>query len=679
MTSKGYRKLSIEEKEPAEKGPFLQENTDKDSQNDKSKTKKFSRRYHILFGLFTVMMFGVGLTVGLVIRQKTDWLTGTSIKVSTGVERLKRADNKFAIEDVMGGKYSYSTYGLTWVSDDSYLHSEGSVLKYNMSSMATETIIDATDNYRHSYGDYELSPDQKWVLLSNNTKRLYRHSSYADYYIQDLRSNAERNSSKPRTIKLETPDKDKTEQIRYVGWAKKDNALVFVYKCNIYYVPTVLEITDRYYQLTDNGIPKKVFNGVPDWVYEEEIIASTHAIEVSKDGRYIAFVTFNATDVPFFKFPVYGSVDHQYTTIDKIAYPKAGYPNPTIKFSVIDMEEVLKSKSRESKRSHPKPPAKISKTDYYYAVMKWTPGNELFVQWMNRAQNETVCVTYPPDKDEGKTVEEHSTPHGWIDDDYVKPKFSPDGSYYITMLPIDDNRHLAKVSLTSETPSIDYLTRGKYWVQDINCYNSKDNLIYFRSTEQSPRYRQVYSIDVNTKEKKCLTCGLIKDPTTKQECTYHYPVFSKQCSWVSLMCQGPFLPTVQMFDVKNEKVYQMLASNDKSREQLKEKDLPVNVYYTIKSDGYDIPVKETRPPTFDVNKKYAVLFDVYGGPNTQKVLDMFSLHFNEYLCTNFDILVLQIDARGSGYYGYEFLHAVYKKLGYYEAIDAINVAKYLGE
>jgi len=32
---------------------------------------------------------------------------------------------------------------------------------------------------------------------------------------------------------------------------------------------------------------------------------------------------------------------------------------------------------------------------------------------------------------------------------------------------------------------------------------------------------------------------------------------------------------------------------------------------------------------------------------------MFGLHFNEFLCTNFDIVVLQIDARGSGYYGYE--------------------------
>ena len=43
-------------------------------------------------------------------------------------------------------------------------------------------------------------------------------------------------------------------------------------------------------------------------------------------------------------------------------------------------------------------------SDYYYAVMKWTPGNELFVQWLNRAQNETICMTYQPTSDEGKIV-----------------------------------------------------------------------------------------------------------------------------------------------------------------------------------------------------------------------------------------------------------------------------------
>jgi len=42
--------------------------------------------------------------------------------------------------------------------------------------------------------------------------------------------------------------------------------------------------------------------------------------------------------------------------------------------------------------------------DYYYAVMRWTTGNELFIQWMNRAQNETVCMTYKTNDSNGRVV-----------------------------------------------------------------------------------------------------------------------------------------------------------------------------------------------------------------------------------------------------------------------------------
>ena len=63
MTSKGYHKLSVKEKEQKE-----DENNGSSSGNQ---PKKFSRRYKILFGLFTVLMFGVGVTVGIVLRQKT--------------------------------------------------------------------------------------------------------------------------------------------------------------------------------------------------------------------------------------------------------------------------------------------------------------------------------------------------------------------------------------------------------------------------------------------------------------------------------------------------------------------------------------------------------------------------------------------------------------------------------
>lgn len=92
-------------------------------------------------------------------------------------------------------------------------------------------------------------------------------------------------------------------------------------------------------------------------------------------------------------------------------------------------------------------------------------------------------------------------------------------------------------------------------------------------------------------------------------CTYYYPQFSKSCSWVTLMCQGPFVPVTHMVSTRNDQQY-ALTYNNQTKKILAEKDVPVNVYYTVESDGFQIPVRETRPKNFDESKKYAVLFDV---------------------------------------------------------------------
>lgn len=121
------------------------------------------------------------------------------------------------------------------------------------------------------------------------------------------------------------------------------------------------------------------------------------------------------------------------------------------------------------------------------------------------------------------------------------------------------------------------------------------------------------------------------------------------------MCQGPFVPVVQMVDVKRKTIYQLLAGNQESRQKLTKKDLPNNVYYTVKSDGLDIRVKETRPPNFDATKKYAVLFDVYGGPNTQKVIlfyfyfrwGYFACLFSLSLVWSFDFIIFFIENQNS--------------------------------
>ena len=54
----------------------------------------------------------------------------------------------------------------------------------------------------------------------------------------------------------------------------------------------------------------------------EEILASTHALKFSQDGKYLAFAKFNSSAVPYYKFTKYGPRSNQYTSVEKIAYPK---------------------------------------------------------------------------------------------------------------------------------------------------------------------------------------------------------------------------------------------------------------------------------------------------------------------------------------------------------------------
>ena len=74
-----------------------------------------------------------------------------------------------------------------------------------------------------------------------------------------------------------------------------------------------------------------------------------------------------------------------------------------------------------------------------------------------------------------------------------------------------------------------------------------------------------------------------------------------------------------MITLKNMEVKE-LTSNEHVKTLLGKKNMHTEHFFTVKSDGYDIAVKETRPANFDKKKKYPVLLSVYGGPNTQKVI-----------------------------------------------------------
>ena len=70
----------------------------------------------------------------------------------------------------------------------------------------------------------------------------------------------------------------------------------------------------------------------------EEVLNSDHALYFSPDSQFLAYIQFNDSKVNWYQFPWYGDRKNAYTTIRKIAYPKPGYSNPTVKVFVIDLK-----------------------------------------------------------------------------------------------------------------------------------------------------------------------------------------------------------------------------------------------------------------------------------------------------------------------------------------------------
>ena len=114
--------------------------------------------------------------------------------------------------------------------------------------------------------------------------------------------------------------------LQYATWSHDGTAIAFVYENDIYYKPKVEK--DLVCRITNTGQPNIIFNGIPDWLYENEILKTSYALWFSPDGYYLLYITFNDTNVGEYKYSWYNS------KTPSIIYPQIKsfrYPRVTIK------------------------------------------------------------------------------------------------------------------------------------------------------------------------------------------------------------------------------------------------------------------------------------------------------------------------------------------------------------
>jgi len=464
-----------------------------------------------------------------------------------------------------------------------------------------------------------------------------------------------------------------------------ENMLIYVFENNLYWRNNAV-VEDKDIALTGDGVVDNVFNGIPDWVYEEEVIGSDHAMWFSKDGKMMAYASFNDTEVDIMPIQLYGQagdLKYQYPATIPLRYPKPGRKNPTVAVYVVDLDRAIAK--QPAVKPVPAPP-ELRDKEHYMTRAGWMDNASLAITWMNRHQNHTIMTLFDSSSSQlDKILDQPSPDQAWNMIGEV-PLWSEDRSAYITLLPKLEGTagHFQHIHMVWRNGARVPITSGKLTVTEILRWDQQKKLIYFMAApEEEASQRHLYSVtDIKAARSNVMTCITCNTTSRgRHPCAKNSIDFSKAGSHYVWSCQGPStVPRVSLHHTDTGRQMLLIADNQELSEDLAGKVLPQEMRLTLDvADGFKARVRMKLPPGLNENsaKKYPMLIYTYGGPNSQVIGDGWGVAWDDHLVTEREVIYVTIDGRGSGYRGDKLLHAIYYQMGVVEVEDQISVAQQL--
>lgn len=674
-----------------ETGPFLAGRDAYTFGGGKYMDRKFRRIMIVVAGLLVAAWVG-GLFV---------YIASKSYKHATTVEhdpeKTKAAaltsGKKITMDQVRSGTWYAASHDITWIAgpkgEDGLMIEVGAdgkdyiviedVRAENPDSSA-EAEVDVTASRRtlmkngsfryqgrmHIPSGAEPSRDQQKVLLRTEQKSNWRHSHTACYWIWDVATE----TAEP--LIPASPD----ARVQNAQWSPTSDAIVFTRENNLY-LRTIG--SKKVTQITKDG-GADLFYGVPDWVYEEEVIAGASTTWWSEDGKYVAFLRTNETGVPAFPVQYFMSRpsgaspkagEETYPEVRDIKYPRSGSHNPVVDVQFYDIArgDVFTVDINGG----------FADEDRLITTVLWA-GSQVIVKETNRVSDIMRVVLIDVKKRTGKTtrtVDVGKIDGGWFEisqnTKYIPadPKKGRDQDGYIDTVIHNDGDHLAYFS-PPDNPDPIMLTSGPGWevVDAPSAVDLENNLVYFIATKEGSTQRHVYSVQLDGKNMKSFT-----DTEAKG---YYDVSFSSGAGYALLSYKGPKIPWQKVVSTPtNKQRYEVLIEENKElAESARKYDLPLLNYGTLNVEGVELNYLERRPPQFSEKKKYPVLFHQYSGPGSQSVSQKFSVDFQSYVAASLGYIVVTFDGRGTGFIGRKNRVLVRSRLGEIEAQDQIAAAKH---
>lgn len=394
-----------------------------------------------------------------------------------------------------------------------------------------------------------------------------------------------------------------------------------------------------------------IYNGWASWVYYEEILGRPTRYKAfwwSPDSKRIAFMRFDDSKVPV--FPIYNS-SGQHGFLENTRYPKAGDRNPEVKMGLVNLgtQGIVWADFNE-------------KDDQYFGTPFWMADSKtLWMQWMNRDQNQLIIYSVNPSNGAKRIIYEETqkTWVDWFDGMY----FLKNGSGFILKSDKSGWGHFYYYDLEGKLQK--QLTSGYWRVAQLLLVDEKAQEIYFTARQENSTRHDLYRVSLKGKEEPVrLTFG-----------NYDHQINLSPDGkyFISTYSNVNTAPKSVLMDNKGEIIRELADSKGSAFDAYQLPKTELSYYKT--RDGLELPMTITWPLNFDPNKKYPVWISIYGGPDAGTVYDRWKNPLGQtYWWAKEGIIQVAIDNRSSGHLGKTGMDFIYRNMGKYEIEDYMDAA-----
>lgn len=632
----------------------------------------FSKILYILTGI--VILLTLGIIVGILIFMSA--------------RPSKELFPEFKFDDMFNSSFGVRTWDISWTTkdnDDYFLnyYNEDQLKTFSKVEMSHEfkkkfvapndascslrifsktddvgtPLISATDLATKSIScgtPYQFDPNLKFIAFKTQAEHVFRHSTKGKYVVWDVQDKKWFDiSTEQKQLTLNLCSQDRAY------WIGEDN--------NIYlYIPS----KNKHIQITNDGVKELAFNGISDWIYEEDVWETDVLFSVSKDCNRIAFLHLDDNNVDSYNYETYDP-ENPYPVHSYTKYPTAGKNIPKVNVQVATCNDDACTNNYKHELTENGPEG----LGWIFQLV-WTSKDQLLYSTTNRIQTE--LFTYVWNAVSGsvrplshETAEQRGV--SWIQ--YPKDIVAVSEYSFVQTYPTNDYYHLRFCKFTeNQNCTYTQITNGLFNVMSVIAV--RGNTIYYSATSRKgdDKLRSttsyIYSYDLDTAKESLLKGQDENDANLN----YYSASISLSGKSFVLNYEGPDIPHSDLVILNEDKyTISVKESNELLTKLFKTNanEYPVPEVLSRRLNDTDMDLILIKPKNFNNNIKYPVLFFFYGGPGSKQVTQQFAAQrnpFSMYMAAQ-GFVVATLDNRGTGRKTISFLQCTYQKLGVIEGLD----------